>query len=268
MLNIEIEGVEGLQRELRDFSERRVRAAVATALTNTVVKVRDGIHEKLPSVFDRPTPYTVRHVRYLGASANDLQAVVGFDIEASTDAWGRVLGYSNAGRGQTPAGKYLQFQVEGGVRRQKRFELALQAKGAMPRGWHAVPGAGARMDAHGNISRGQIAQIIAQVGTELLSGYTNTPQSSRARLAGQRRAGGQFFAVLPGSRAALRPGVYQREFIGRNITPVLIYVRPAVYRPRFDFYGMARREADRIYPAEIARAVRESAGRLAARGAA
>lgn len=268
MLSIKFDGLDGLQRELRDFSERRVNAAVATALTRTAVKVREKVQEQLPSVFDRPTPYTVRNVRYLAASAGNLEAGVGFDVEVGTDIFGKVKSYSNAGAGQTPAGKYLQFQIDGGTRRPKRFELALQAKGAMPKGWYAVPGAGARLDAYGNVSRGQIAQIIAQLGTELLSGYTNTPQSVTAKLKGQRKAGGQFIAVLPGSRIRLAPGVYQRELMGRTITPVLIYVRSTGYKPRFDFEGIARREADVILPVEMARAVRESAARLAARGAA
>jgi hypothetical protein len=267
VLDIKVDGLEGLQRELKDFSERRLRAAVATALTRTAVKVRDEVRKELPSVFDRPSPHTVRNLRYLGASAKNLQAVVGFDIEATTDISGRVQSYSDAGRGNTPAGKYLQFQVDGGQRRIKRFELALQAKGAMPRGWVSVPGEGARMDAYGNISRGQIAQIIAQLGTELLSGYTNTPQSINARILGQRKAGGQFLAVLPGGRTRLKPGVYQREFIGRNITPVLIYVKSADYKPRFDFYGIAQRKVDLILPVELEQAVRDSAARLAARGA-
>lgn len=265
-LTVDVKGLREVQEAMRDFSERRVKAAMATALTRTAVKVRAEVRRELPSVFDRPSAYTMRNIRYTGATAKSLMAVVGFDIDAVSNERGQVQRYVQTGN-DTPASKYLQFQVDGGARRLKRYELALQAKGAMPKGWVSVPGAGARLDAYGNVSRGQIAQIISQLGTELLSGYTNTPQSLKAKVAAQRKAGGQFIAVLPGRGGKLKPGVYQRERIGRNLTPVLIYVKAATYKPRFDFDGITRRAAERILPDEISQAVRESAAGLTARGA-
>ena len=59
MIDIKITGIEELRRELRDFSERRIRAAVATALTRTAVIARNEVAAKMPQVFDNPTPYTV-----------------------------------------------------------------------------------------------------------------------------------------------------------------------------------------------------------------
>lgn len=267
MITVDVQGFAGVADAIRDFSERRLSAALATALTRTAVKVRTEVQRELPRVFDRPSAYTMRNIRYTGATAKSLSAVVGFDIAAVTNERGQVQGYSQTGN-DTPASKYLQFQVEGGSRRVKRYELALQARGAMPKGWVSVPGAGARLDAYGNVSRGQIAQIISQLGTELLSGYTNTPQSLKAKMSAQRKAGGQFIAVLPGRGGKLKPGVYQRERIGRNLTPVLVYVKAATYQRRFDFDGIARRAAERVLPEEVAQAVRESAARLAGRGAA
>ncbi len=264
---VDIKGLREVQDAIKDFTARRMNAALATALTRTAAKVRTEVQRELPSVFDRPSAYTTRNIRYTGATAKSLAAVVGFDIEAVSNERGQVQRYIQTGN-DTPASKYLQFQVDGGTRRVKRYELALQAKGAMPKGWVSVPGAGARLDAYGNVSRGQIAQIISQLGTELLSGYTNTPQSIKAKVSAQRKAGGQFIAVLPGRGGRLKPGVYQRERIGRNLTPVLVYVKAATYKPRFDFDGIARRAAERVLPEEVAQAVRESAARLAARGAA
>ena len=250
--------------QLRLMSERRINAAIATALTRTAVQVREVLKSSMMSAIDRPNPYTLSQLKYVAATSNSLAAAVGFGVQAITDIRGAVIRYQDFGSSSTPAGKYMQYSIDGGARRSKRFELALQAKGAMPRGWMAVPGVGARMDAYGNMSRGQIAQIIAQLGTELLSGYDNRPATIRSRIAGQRRAGGQFFAVLPGSRSRLKPGIYQREFMGNNITPILMYVRSATYRKIFDFYGISKTEAERILPLEITRSVNESISRMRA----
>jgi hypothetical protein len=136
----------------------------------------------------------------------------------------------------------------------------------MPTGWLAVPAAGARLDAFGNVSRGQVQQILAQVGTELLAGSQRTPQSNKAKLAGQRRAGGQYFAVLPGRGSKLKPGIYHRELVGRNITPVFIFVRSATYRARYGFDQAVRQVADANLRQNIETALSESLARLRARG--
>lgn len=266
---------EGLERSLGlldGFSARRTAAVIATALTRSAVEGKAVALRELLAAIDRPTPYTQRSLYMRGATANRLQAEVGFKDDL-------------AGSG-TPATKYLLPNVEGTPRHIKRFELALQHAGAMPKGWHSVPAAGARLDEYGNISRGQIAQILSQVGTELTAGYNRTlpkvqswmgpkdkrlTQNKRRRAFG--RAGGQFFA-LPQGKGKLKPGVYlagARDFgakwgLGRTgrITPVLIFVRATHYKPLMDFYGVVGYAVRNQLPAELSRAVLESAQRLAA----
>lgn len=267
MITIKIDGIEAVKEKLKGFSDRRFNAAMATALTRTAVATHAAARAALDSSIERPTPYTRRALKYVPAKADNLAAMVGFDIERITDMDGRSnVRYVQTLAGELPSSRYLQYQVSGGTRKLKRFELALQANRAMPKGWVAVPGAGARLDAYGNMSRGQIAQIIAQLGTELLSGYLNTPKSVRAKISGQRRAGGQFIAVLPGSKSKLKPGIYQRELVGSNLTPVLMFMRKAQYQPRYDFDGVVRRTASALLPAEVQRAIAEQAARLRARG--
>jgi hypothetical protein len=273
MLKIDVSGLKETQQMLAGFSDRRMRAATATALTRTAVEVRSAAQAELVRSIDRPTPYTQRQMRYIGATADNLNAAVGFDIEAITDIRGNVSRYSSAGKGNTPASKYLGPVVEGGGRHVKRFERALQAAGAMPQGWHAVPGVGAKLDAYGNISRGQIAQIVSQVGTELLRGYSNTlsktDRTKRRRAFG--RSGGQYVA-LPQGRGKLKPGIYLsegRDFGARlgygrsgRLVPVLIFVRSTTYAARFDFYGVTQRVAEVKLGANLARSVAEHIARL------
>jgi hypothetical protein len=168
----------------------------------------------------------------------------------------------------------------------KRFEKALKAAGAMPYGWQSVPAAGARLDAYGNMSRGQIAQILSQVGTELTAGYTRTLprlrgdedakakrqiQNKRRRAFG--RAGGQYVAI-PRRKGKLAAGIYlaqARDFgarwgLGRSgrLTPVLIFVRATTYRPRFDFYGTVQESVAQTLPRHYSQAIAEHAARVAA----
>lgn len=259
--------IDEVRKQFAEFSDRRFNAAMATALTRTAVQVRDAVQAEMPRVLDRPTPYTTRQLRYVPARADRLAAAVGFNVVNVTDERGATIAFRDLGPGETPAGKYLTPQIEGGTRRLKRLEVALRAVGALPDGSLAVPGQGANLDAYGNVSRGQVVQVLSQLRLQLLSGSSrNASFNARKQITAQRKAGGRFFVVGPGE-GKLQPGIYQREFIGRNITPVFIFVRSASYKRRFDFDGLSRRVADATLPQEIDRALAESLSRLRARGA-
>lgn len=263
-IHIDATELKQLARKLTEFSQRRMRAAMATALTRTAVEVRDAIRRDMSTKLDRPTPYTLRQLRYVGASANRLAAAVGFNVVAVTDEMGTPIRYVDLGPSQTPAGKYLQPQIEGGTRRPKRLEEALRATGALPAGWFVVPGQGARLDAFGNVSRGQVIQVLSQLRVQLVAGSNrNMSTNARAQISAQRKAGGRFFVVPPGSN--VQPGIYQRELLGLNITPVFIFVRSATYRQRFDFYNRARTLAKAALPRQFQRAVDASLQRLRSR---
>lgn len=260
-LFVDISGMDELKTALRDFSERRLRAGLATALTRTAVSVRGDMARKIEQAFDRPTPYTMRQLRYVGATANRLAAAVGFGVVAITDEVGAVVRYADLGN-DTPAAQYLSPHIEGGPRPVKRMEKALQAAGALPKGWMVAPGPGAARDAFGNVSRGQIGQILSQLRITLVAGATrNMSQDARKQITAQRKAGGRFFVMPVGSKA--RAGIYQREFVGSNITPVLWFVSKASYRKRFDFKQEANALAQRALPREVDRAMQEQAQKQA-----
>lgn len=265
-VDVTVSGLKELRSGLQNFSDRRFNAALATALTRTAVAVRTDLAAAMQTSLDRPTPYTQRQLRYVPATAQRLAAAVGFNVVGVSDMpGGRPLRFVDLGAGQTPAGKYLTPQIDGGGRRLKRFEQALQAAGALPAGYVTAPGQGANVDAYGNISRGQVIQILSQLRAQLVAGTNRNMSTGRSSINAQKRAGGRFFVVQPGGQA--QPGIYQREFIGRTVTPVLIFVKSANYRRRFDFDAIAQRTSQDRLQAEVARAIRESALRLAARAA-
>jgi hypothetical protein len=280
---IQVQGLKEVQDSLKDFSERRKNAAMATALTRTAVKVRDKVKAVMPALLDRPTPYTMRQLKYVAATAAKPVAAVGFGVVGIEDAYGRVIRYQDLGAKETPAGKYLSTQIDGGARKAKRFEKALQAVRVLPQGWLAVPGQRAKMDAFGNQSVGEMRQILSYFdAAQMTAGSTqNMGAKGRAKKrAGTRKtAGFEYFAIQPGgtrsfTRAngkigshAAQPGIYRRTLfaLGSRIEPIVIFVRAASYKRRFDFYNIAKAEGDRILQAELVRAIDESAARLRAK---
>lgn len=247
-MEIQIKGLDDLRRTLTQFSDRRVNAAIATALTRTGKAVQDEMRDELRTTFDRPTPYTLNALRLWPASADKLQARVGFRDD---------------GTGGVNANHYLLPNVEGGERRDKRLEAALRAISALPAGWRAVPGQGAVIDSYGNMSRGQIIQILSQLRVTLMSGFDrNMSTDARRQIAAQRRAGGRYFVIPVGNRSGTQPGVYQREFYGRGITPVMVFVSGARYQARWPFWANAQRRAEAHITREVERSVGEHIAKL------
>lgn len=252
MLTVNVTGLTELRGALAEISDRRFNAALATGLTKTAVAVRDEVRAALPRVFDRPTPYTLNSMFVKGATAQTLEAKVWFKDDR---------GSSNGG---TPATYYLLPNVEGGLRRAKRLEVALRAAGVIPDGWRIIPGQGARLDSYGNIDRGQIVQVLSQLRIQLLAGTTrNMSFDARSQIRAQRKAGGRFFVVRPGGK--MQPGVYLRDMFGRNITPVFIFVSGAQYRKRFDFAGISGRVASARLQDEVNAALAKTLAKLKAK---
>jgi hypothetical protein len=265
-LGLEIVGFAKVRDQFRALTDREFKKGVATGLTRTAWKVRTHIQGELPRVFDRPTPYTLRAIFVEEAAANQpaLFAEVRFmdDFERRTRS-GKFFGISNKG---TPATKYLNPNVEGGTRRWKAFEKALQyvktmvggklVNAILPANWYVVPGPGATLDQYGNMSRGQVNQILSQLRISVLAGSNRAmSHDPKKAIAAQRKAGGRFFVVPVGGKG--KPGIYQREFYGNNITPVVFFVQSVKYKRRFPFYDMASKKAAELLPNELAQSLTE-----------
>lgn len=262
-MQVQLTGLDQYRQLIGDLSGRRTQAAIATAVTRTAVQVRADALAGMKSSLDRPTPYTQRQLRYTMATADNPVSAVGFNVTAVQDIAGNVVRFEESVfENENVAGKYLSPNIEGGQRRLKRMEVALRAFGALPGGWFAVPGDGARMDNYGNMSAGQVIQILSQLRITLVSGFTRDMSwSAREAIRAQRKAGGRFFIVPVGSK--VQPGVYQREFYGRNVTPVMIFVRRAKYKPRYRFDIITERTSSRVLPEQVARALKEQITRAA-----
>lgn len=264
-------------------SELRVRNAVATALTRTAIAARDAERAEMLDVFDRPTPFTLGSLFVKPAEgAKVLNTLTGGGdggaqqlVPTGLGGVEAVMGLKDNVGGARPAFSWLRWHIKGGLRTQTAYERRLTAAGAMRSDQRAVPGRFARLDAFGNISRGQLVQILSQLRIESSTGSTralprilptDNDKTQRAKRGTIRRAynraGGQFFA-LPNGRGKLLPGIYQaRQFAsGRSDPrPILLFVSRAQYEAeRFDFFYVAeltiRRELPRQLSGQLARSL-------------
>lgn len=226
-----------LRQQLTDLQKIEVPFAAARAATDVAFKVRAGEIAEMRTVFRAPTDWT------LGGMVVDKADKSGKPARVRFEDFG--------GKG-TPAGRYLQPQIDGGPRRLTPFERRLSVAGLLRPGEFLVPGAGAERDAGGNLNPGQISKILSDLGT-----IDTARASPGGRDRGARR-GETYRLERPPSGAP--EGIYLQKG-GRKLLAFLI-VRQPFYRAIFDFGGVARRiiarEFAAAFRANLARAVASS----------
>lgn len=231
--------------------------ATSLAINRTAGRVKDAEYKEMVDVFDRPTPYTLNSLYVLPSTKQDLRAVVALKDQGA------------AGKG-TAADKYLTPEIKGGGRVLKRFERAFRAAGVLPDGYYIVPGAGAPLDAYGNVPPSFIVKILSYFKAFGEQGYhANIRDKRRAKLKSQ---GIEYFASKDGVGPAggkLPPGVWMRvshatggAFGGSSsLKPIFIFVKSVLYPQRFDFQYVAQQTIAREFPDQMkAAAIEVNAG--------
>jgi len=254
MIRIQTKGIQDLIKNLEKMRSDQIPFITAKALTNTAKLIRDKTVETMKAVFDRPTPFSLNSFQVRPATKTSLTAKVEFKYDR--------LGY-------------MRTQIEGGTRGRKRSESALQKTGLMQSGQSWVPGKGARLNQYGNISGGQITQLLSVLqSAEMSSGYS---ANMTARSAKKNRKPRDYFVVSK-KRGGLLPGVYERVQSGagfgaktkkslpfgayqkgrskgkiasvikaRGVKPILIFVDRAGYQKRLPFYDLGQQVVDKNF---------------------
>ncbi len=234
-----------------DASVGQAQYAVKVAINKSADKSRDAIKEEMTKVFDRPTPWVLNSLRVMYAKdKRNPVASVGFKDKNSAES----------------ARTMIAPHVDSGARHFKAMEARLLRAGLIPEGWNVVPGSGAKLDAYGNMIRGQITQLLNVLGTYTEAGYNKANAGTVTRLAkGNVKKGVYGFVYWVnrvGNKQAqhLPPGVYQRikTPFGSSLKPVLIFVHRAKYKRRLDFYNIVQATAAREFPEQFNIAFREA----------
>mgnify|MGYP003402490913 FL=1 len=269
-LNVNIQGLDELKLKLAGL-ERKIKTAQISALNDAAQLGAKTVSNEIGKVFDRPTPFIRRSVVYFkaGAAGKKVRIPGAYDVYGKglvapllSDRLEAVIDLSGelTKQGVSPS-QVLAAQIFGGKRRQKRHEVALQRVNVLPNGYSVVPGEAAKIDSFGNMSSGQIRQILsffsaAQMTSGSLGNMTSKRKSALAK-GTKKTVGFEYFVVQPGQRRqfqrangksgahSMQPGIYQRIFLGHGtaIKPVMIFVRSTNYKRRLDFYEIVQRAA-------------------------
>lgn len=226
MLEFDIRSLTGplVIRQLSDLQKKHLPKAQMNAANHLGAVTHTILRKEMEESFDRPTPYTLKGLDWKRATTD--RPLVRIWI----DEFGK-------GKGGRPA-EYLAPQIEGGVRRHKRFEGALRAKGLMPANGFAVPGAQAPLDAYGNVPGPFIVRMLSDLQAFGEQGYRANRRGERKG----RKKTNYFFVPAKGS--SLKPGVYW-HMPGGLLGTVFVFVSSVSYRKRLDFYGTGTRALDR-----------------------
>lgn len=231
--------------EMRDIPERVIPYAANAALNIVGSRARKDIQTEMPRVFDRPNAWTLNSIRVIESKRETLTVRIAVKDDAPNNG--------------TPPENYLLPNVFGGGRTEKRFERNLRYAGILPAGYRAVPGTGAKLDAYGNLPRGEIQKILTAVRASF-DPYQNRTTSARSRRNAKNApyfvAGLDRVSIVGGeqrvTKARIPPGIYARD--GRGVKPVLIFVRKQPqYRARLPFDAIVERRADADFRTEFAR---------------
>ena len=210
----------------------QVPYALSVALNETAKEAKTMVRAEMESVFDRPTPWVLNSLRIKYANKRNLVAELAFkDFNGQSTR------------------SMLEPQVDGGSRRFKAMEAIFKKAGYVPKGWNIVPGAAASLDQYGNIVRSQVSQLLSMLA--MLGPMSPAQRKTKERLtvvSKRNQFGFEYFVIPVGSGSRrLQPGVYKR--LKSGLKPILVFVRPAKYQKRLDFFGLVERKVnERLAP--------------------
>lgn len=239
MINIKLEGIADVQRLLKNAS-KQVAFAASVAINNTAKNIEAEQRKEIGGTFDRPKPATVKATYVERSTKQNLTATIGLKDRSKG----------------VPAAEYLHPNVQGGARAYKRSEYMLNRAGILPSGMYTVPGKGAKLDVYGNMSRGQINQILSFFRT-----FGNTAlNSTRMNMTDKRRTGmakrrtDYFVVPVADRKTKLYPGIWQRTG-NDELAPVLMFVSRPVYRAIYNFSEVAEKVVRRTFQSEFDKAL-------------
>lgn len=208
---------------------KQLKFALMHTINKVAYKARDDVKDEMKAVFDRPTNWVLNSIQVKPANGSNDGAIV-----KAKDDWG--------------GENILMPQVDGGNRRNKGFEKALRSAGLMAADQFVVPAAGAKLDNYGNMSKGQVVQVMSQLQLQRGGGYESRASNSAASKRSRRKQGVTYFAIVK-QRGKLKPGIYlRRDFAkGSAVKPVYMFVRRPSYKQRLRFHEVLEQSVQKNF---------------------
>ena len=236
-INLSTTGLDTVRDMINSLSGEQLSIAQMKAINDTAFEVRRGMQREFDRVFDRVTPYITKSVFVEMATLSNLSAKISPNNRRD-------------GNSIDPQ-KILRTEVDGGPRRDKRFEVALRRVGILQPGYQAVvpktpyPGS---VDNYGNLKGSFALQILTYFQAMGEQGYRANMTDRRIRniQRGTARTAGRTYFVshgtLRGNAAShLAPGIWASSGThGVIVKPVLMFVRTPNYRPRLSMEAVAQ----------------------------
>ncbi len=238
MITVKVTNLDTVIANLADAG-RQIPFATARAITVTAHDVNKAITAELQArIQGGATPYTLRAFKVAPATKNNLAAVIALKTPGQS-----------AG---TPYEQSIAHLFHGGVRRFKRLEGLLIARGILPDGLQIVPGPALQLDSRGNARQTDLREMLG-----ILTAYRRNLKIFRRSGRGKTLKEIGFFIVRAGSIAArhLHPGIYRRLESGpgpSHIEPWFLFVRPGNYDQKFDLDQIAASVVQDAWPKNFA----------------
>lgn len=233
MITLDVRGLEPVRDALRGLAYEQIPYAMMTAINRTAYQVMMAQREEIKTVFDRPTPFVQRAMKYEKATKETLTATV----------------YS-----QSEAARALMPSVVGGQREVKPYEILMRNAGVLPAGRYVVPGAACKLDRYGNADSDVIGAVLNSLG--LLSAAMQAGRKLTKKRDKALAQSGSYFVGGYGAGRHLFPGIWQR--VNGRPRPILLFVTRATYEERYRFYDVGIAKVNEIFVDEMKAAVQQA----------
>lgn len=249
-----------LNRAIKAVADLKKQAtfAATVAVNRTAKTIKSTLVEEMRSKFDRPTPMVLNSIMLRPATRNKPEAEVWLK--------NREIG----GKQTRSMAELIGHQFKGGGRTTKRIEMRLYRMGILPQGMFVAPGRGAKLDAYGNLRRGDVTPMLTQLGAFVepgirsMSDRTYSRLLKRGTLAASGRGKGR---KIRRSEYIVKAGVGIFKVLGPGrVAPVLVFIREPSYAKRIDFEGIGQRVANENLGVEFNRAFKEAIASSGYRG--
>lgn len=242
MLSIRIENLSQLTYALSS-SAGSLNFVKSLAINTVARHVRAEVLNEFRVKFDRPTPVTMRSLFTRPA-----------DYKKQPEPFAEVLvkdDPTGLSKSRRSIAEIIGHQFVGGSRIPKRSEELLRTAGYLRSNEFIAPGPDAKLDPYGNVSRGQMQQILSALRAQF-DPYSNRTSSERSRR-NARRAGNIFYSdgrPVVGRKKTVRRGIWASDRRG-DLKLLLVIIPSPGYQRLIDMQSIGDRVCAREWPAAV-----------------